>query len=398
VDAVTSDFRTIIAVRIEASHRAIASQWLESLERLVGLAPDDVFPGDPLLGHIPALISELAAFLRAPAHESIAANGVVTARATELGRLRYAQHASVHQVLREYRMLRTVIARFVRDEIAGLGITPSPGEVIELMSRLEAAIDVLLQTTVDTFVAAYSETITQHAQRLEGFNRMITHELRQPLGVFQFAVKMLRTDQIWSDDVQRDRMLTTVERNATRMSETLARLVALARAEEGTANALVQRVELSTIIRSVIEQLREMAESRGVEVRMAGALPVLTADVARLELIFVNLVSNAIKYTDPAKPTRMVEIAALPAARQDVCTVTVRDNGLGIAETELRSIFARFYRARPERDRELGTSGLGLGLSIVADCIDAIKGDIRVESAIGEGTTFFVELPLAPIG
>ena len=69
--------------------------------QLVPVARDDIFPGDQLLGHAPALIRELAAFVRAPAQDTIAANAVVTARATELGRLRHAQRASVHQVLRE---------------------------------------------------------------------------------------------------------------------------------------------------------------------------------------------------------------------------------------------------------------------------------------------------------
>jgi hypothetical protein len=67
------------------------------------LSPDDIFPGDELLGQIPELILELAAFFRTPAEEAIAANAVVTAKATELGQLRHAQRASVHQVLREYR-------------------------------------------------------------------------------------------------------------------------------------------------------------------------------------------------------------------------------------------------------------------------------------------------------
>src|SRR5207244_8373932 len=100
------------------------------------------------------------------------------------------------------------------------------------------------------------------------------------------------------------------------------------------------------------------------------------------------------KYSDPDKPHRFVEITAPPTTRADLSVLAVRDNGIGIAETDLRSIFGRFYRGHPERDRELGTSGLGLGLSIVADCVDALKGDIHVESALGEGTTFFLELPL----
>jgi signal transduction histidine kinase len=393
-NAVASDFRTVIAQRVEAAHQMLASRWLAQLKRLLPVAPDDIFPGEELLGQIPALILELAAFFRAPADEAIAANALVTARATELGQLRHAQRASVHQVLREYRALRAVIAQFIEEEASRLRLTPSVGELFELTNRLDAAIDVLLQTTVNTFMAQYTETITQHTVRLEGFNRMLTHELRQPLGTFQFALKLLATEDMWTDRAKRDRVLATCERNVTRMGETLGKLVALLRAPEDANNALVQRVELSTMLGEVVGQLHEMADARGVHIRIGSPLPTITVDVARLEFVLVNLISNAIKYCDPGKPMRFVEIAAVPSTRPDVCRVSIRDNGIGIAEPDLRSIFARFYRGHSERDQELGTSGMGLGLSIVADCVDALKGDIRVESRLGEGTTFFLELPL----
>lgn len=392
--AVASDFRTIIAQRIAGASQTLASRWLEELKGLVPVAAHDIFPGDQLLGQMPVLIRELAVFLKAPAEEAIAANAVVTAKATELGQLRHAQRASVHQVLREYRTLRAVISKFVEEETARLRLAPMVDELFSLTNRLDAAIDVLLQTTVNTFVAEYTETIIQHAARLEGFNRMVTHELRQPLQTFHYALKLLAAEDILFDRTRLDRLLATAERNVTTMSETLRKLVAMSRSPAEADSALVQRVELSTLMADVVSQLREMADARGVEIRVTGPLPALTVDVARLELILVNLISNAIKYSDPAKPARFVEIAAVPSEQPSVCLLSIRDNGLGIAEADLRSIFARFYRAHAGRDQQLGTSGLGLGLSIVADCVDALKGSIRVESTLGEGTTFFLELPV----
>ena len=192
-NAVASDFGSAIARRIEDSRLLLASRWLEELKRVVPVAENEIFPGDELLGQMPALIQELASVLKAPAEEAIAANDVLTARATELGHLRHAQHASLHQVLREYRALRATVARFITEEIGRVQLEPTVEDVIDLMERFELVIDVLLRTTVDTFVAEYTETITQHAERLEGFNRMVTHELRQPLGVLQFGVKRLRS-------------------------------------------------------------------------------------------------------------------------------------------------------------------------------------------------------------
>src|SRR5262245_5528114 len=393
--AVASSFTTIIAERIEAAHQILAARWLEQLKPLLPVPADDIFPGHRL-GDMPALIRELAAFLRAPGEEAIAANAVVTARAVELGQLRHAQKASVHQVLREYRALRTVIAQFTEQQAGLLGLTPSVGELLELTDRLDAAIDVLLKTTVDTFVAEYTETISQHTSRLEGFYRVVTHELRQPLGTLQFGLKMLSADEGSNTREKRDRLFATCERNVTKMGETLGKLVALLRSPDGQENALVQRVQLSAVVADVVQQLREMAENRDVDVIVGQPLPSITADVARLELVLVNLISNAIKYSDPHKPKRVVEIDTAPSKRADVCTIRVRDNGIGIAESELKSIFSGFYRGHASRDGELGNSGLGLGLSIVHDCICALKGNVHVESERGKGTTFFIELPFTP--
>jgi signal transduction histidine kinase len=394
MNVVAPDFRTAIADRCDASDQLLATRWLEELKRIVAVDEREIFPGDDLLGPMPVLIHELAAFLKAPAGEAFAANAVATARAAELGRLRHAQRASVHQVLHEYRALRGVVVQFIKEEVGRLNLNPHVGEIVEVMERVELVIDVLMQTTIDTFVAEYSRTISEHTSRLQGFNRMVSHELRQPLGTFQFAIKLLRAQETQRDAAKRDQILDSAERSVTRMSETLAKLVALSQSGQGAESAVVQRVELEAMVDDVRDQLREMAEARGVDLRIDRPLTALVIDAARLELVLVNLISNAIKYSDPRKPQRFVEIAAAPGERPGTCTVSVSDNGIGIAETDLRSIFARFYRGRPDRDRELGTSGLGLGLSIVADCVDALKGDVRVESTLGEGTTFILELPV----
>lgn len=79
-------------------------------------------------------------------------------------------------------------------------------------------------------------------------------------------------------------------------------------------------------------------------------------------------------------------------------TLCVRDNGLGIAEADQPAIFERFFRAHAHRDHELGVTGTGLGLAIVIDCVQALGGAIRCESHIGDGTSFFITLPIdAPL-
>lgn len=390
--ALASDFGSAIALRIEDSRQLLAERWLEELKRVVPVAENEIFPGEELLGQIPALIPEIATFLKAPVEGAIAANAVIIARATELGHLRHAQNASLQQVLREYRALRETLARFIKGEIRELALEPTVEEAIDLMDRLEAVIDVLLRTTVDTFVAEYTETITQHAARLEGFNRLVTHELRQPLGVLQFGVKLLRSIDPVAARPRRDQVLETVQRNVTRIDDTLKRLLALSRSSN-SENSQAQRIDLGAMARDVVTQLKDAADARGVRVEVADDLPHIITDAGRLELILANLISNAIKYSDPEKLERFVQVTTGTTPRTEICALAVHDNGIGISEGDLRSIFSRFYRGHPERDAELGTSGLGLGLSIVADCVDALKGDVHAESVLGQGTTFFIELP-----
>ena len=117
-------------------------------------------------------------------------------------------------------------------------------------------------------------------------------------------------------------------------------------------------------------------------------------DSARLELVVLNLVSNAIKYCDPDKPERWVEIAA--DHNDGAYALSVRDNGLGIPDSDQAAIFDRFFRAHSHLDGELGVSGTGLGLAIVAECVRELGASIACHSTPGEGSAFVVQLPNRP--
>jgi signal transduction histidine kinase len=154
-------------------------------------------------------------------------------------------------------------------------------------------------------------------------------------------------------------------------------------------------VDLSTLATDVARQLDEMAQARRVTIRVAPHLPAIVADSARVELVLLNLASNGIKYSDANKPESVVDIAPVDdgTAADGTCTICVRDNGLGIPVSDQSAIFDRFFRAHAHLDTELGVSGTGLGLAIVGDCVKALGGSIRCESAPGRGTSFYITLP-----
>ena len=390
-------FSHAIADRLEAEHRTLALEWLARLNEIIPVDVREVFPSDQLLDHIPQLIREIGAYVRTPAAEAIAANTQVIAKAQELGVLRHEQQASVHQLLREYRLLGDVLVQFVEQETKRLSLSPGFEQVMDLMSGLNRAVAVLMQTTVETFISEYSVTIEKQTARLEGFNRMVSHELRQPLSALTFTVAVLRKTEDISDATRLRRLVETLDRNVSRLTDLITKLATLSRLIGEEDNAHIQRVELRAVAVEVARQLKDMADARGVEIRLADVLPEVTADVASVELILINLVSNAIKYCNPDAPVRLVEI--FPAdAEAGYVAIAVRDNGIGIDRAHLPSVFDRFYRAHtPTKDSETDIDGLGLGLAIARDCVHAMRGRISVESTPAKGTTFIVTIPVAPV-
>ena len=369
------------------AHESLAARWLDRLNELLPVTAGEVFPTGALLDHVPSLIREIAGYLKDEEVNEFAANTFVLDKARELGELRYEQRASVHQLLREYRVLSAILVTFVEEETTRLDVI-APSEVIAVLRRLSQAVAVLQQTTVETFIAKYTAQIDEQTRRLENFNRMVSHELRQPIGALQFAVKLAEASD---EAVARAGYREVIDRNLTRLVRLTDQLAMMSRLKTSTDTAQTQRLPLSLVAREVARQLRDMAERRDVEIRVSESLPIIEVDVAAVELILVNLISNAIKYSDPSKPERIVQV--LGETAPEAWSIVVEDNGMGIASEHLPRVFERAYRAHAERDEELGTEGFGLGLAIVSDCVKDLGGEITVESRPGEGASFKVRLP-----
>jgi signal transduction histidine kinase len=388
-----ADYAEIVSRRVAAERDELAARWLHRLNELLTVHPNEVFPSKQLLDHIPALIQEIAQYLRAPANEEIAANTSVMQKARELGLLRHRQQASVHQLLREYEILGDILETFVVAETERLGLVPSAAACFELLHRLSQSSRTLMRTTIDTFVSEYNTAIEDRNGRINAFNQMASHELRSPIGTLVFAAAALEREDVRSDPARVARIASTVSENARRLSwlvENLQRMTRLSHAIDGPNH---QRIAVGTIANEVARQLDEMAKSRNVLVRVGEQLPEIWGDPARLELALMNLVSNGIKYNDPKKNSSFVEIAAVSATPDGLCTFCVRDNGLGIADGDRTSIFERFFRAHAQLDNEHGVSGSGLGLAIAADCLKAMGGSITCDSTLGEGSVFVISLP-----
>ena len=316
----------------------------------------------------------------------MAANTSLTDKARELGSLRHGQRASLHQVLREYQILGDVLVAFVLDELASMPHTPDARASVLVVARLQQAVNALCQTTVETFVALYTETITDQAHRLEEFTRLAAHEWRQPLSTLQFGVTLLQRPDL--DGARTARLWDAMERNVAQLVEVTRKLEAVARLGGGLDTPVLQAVPLTTVAQEAARQLHDVAEARGVVITIAEDLPELLVDVGRLELVLVNLLSNGIKYADPSKTTRHVTVTGSLSSDGEWCELDVSDNGVGIPAHALTSVFRRFSRAHADREDLAHVAGLGLGLAIVDDAMRALDGQVWVASVEGEGTTF----------
>jgi signal transduction histidine kinase len=223
------------------------------------------------------------------------------------------------------------------------------------------------------------------------FVALVSHELRTPLTSITGYLELVLDDPALADEHRR--FLDVVDRNAARLLRLVSDLLLVAQIESGKLVLDPCEVDLAAVAAESVEALRPVADGGGVDLRLdATDVPPLRGDRARLAQLFDNLVSNAVKFTEPGGHV----VVALECSGDDV-TVVVSDDGIGIAPADQRRLFDRFFRAAGAQQRAIG--GSGLGLTIARAIVDAHGGAMELESREGEGTTFRVRLPLvAPPG
>jgi two-component system OmpR family sensor kinase len=247
------------------------------------------------------------------------------------------------------------------------------------LSRLTATLNAMMSRLEHSFSA------------LRRFTADASHELKTPLTVLRADV-----ERAMSTSTTANEHLIALEealQETTRMADLVDSLLTLARADEGRFDIHREPVALEPLVREVYETAIILGEHAGLAV----SLPVieevtLLGDRPRLRQLFLNLVTNAIKYTPRGGS---VEVAL--SRRDNEVVFSVRDTGIGIAAADLPHVFERFWRADRVRSRSSERGGFGLGLAISQWIVQAHGGTISVNSRLGRGTTFTVTLPWEPI-
>lgn len=215
----------------------------------------------------------------------------------------------------------------------------------------------------------------------------VSHELRTPLCLIQGYTEALQEGM--ADDANaREELLSIITDETQRMQKLVQELLDLARIESGKAELEIMEIEVNQFFKDIVYRFSRMAQEKSIELTQKVSSPSLNikADPHRLAQILINLVDNAVKYSN-SNSTIYLEASE----QGQGIAFTVRDQGPGIPPEQVPYVFERFHKVDKSRNRQI--SGTGLGLAIVRSLVESHGGWIKADSELGKGTTFTFWLP-----
>lgn len=218
------------------------------------------------------------------------------------------------------------------------------------------------------------------------FVSVASHEFRTPLAVIDSTTQRL-TARLAEAAPEIGVKLTRIRAAVQRMSQMIDRTLNSARLDEGRLELRPSRCELVGLLRTAIEQQRAITPGFDFAFNPGAAIATVVGDPRLLEHVFINLISNAVKFSGSCNRVE-IELGEDDAG----FSVAVRDFGIGIQPDEIERLFTRFYRTRAAT----GIAGTGIGLHLVKELVAMHGGEIRVQSAPGQGSTFRVTIPITP--
>lgn len=369
----------VIAGALERRIPRITERWHQDLVSHLKVRPQAVFPGENLLGHMPRVVQHVISFVEANGDTPEEILGALRSVAAHWRTAGY----SIEESLLHFRILNRVL----HEELRGLLEESHSSLPATAAARIAESLShgsTLIQAVV---VGCYRDREEEH---FGDFVSVLSHEVRGPiaagLAALQLLVVLEEREAGAKTETLRRQAFDRMERSLWQVRDVLEAVTELVVMPTKPAAEPERREPVAEIISAVMAEFR--ATQDAVRVEADEGIPEVAIPYHPVILVLHNLVQNAVAHSDPAKPDRWVRLTCGYDEETDRWLLRVRDNGVGIAESEQELIFHRFRRGREARG-----PGHGLGLSIAREAARRLKGDVWVESVPGQGSTFTFAVP-----
>jgi two-component system phosphate regulon sensor histidine kinase PhoR len=298
------------------------------------------------------------------------------------------QGKSIQEIIRS-----PALQQFIRQALSSK--IPSE-EDITLFQNEERVIDVKGSPLLDANQHQIGTLVVFHdvtqLRRLEDMRRdfvaNVSHEIKTPLTAIKGFVETLQQGKVEKAQ-EKERFLGIIQKHVDRLNAIIEDLLALSRIEQEDENKEIEfePVKISDVFQAAIQLCRPKADEKNIRINLnCEKQATANFDPTLIEQAVVNLLDNAIKFSDPGSTVQVES-----HHENDQIVIRVQDQGIGIAQKHLPRLFERFYRIDKARSRNMG--GTGLGLAIVKHIAQAHGGYVMVESRLGEGSCFSIHLP-----
>jgi signal transduction histidine kinase len=384
----TPELRNLVARTLGQEFRVeVAQDGEEGLRKAEALRPD-VIVTDIMMPRMSgdALVREVRARAELDAIPIL----LLSARADDALRVRLLSSGAQDYLVKPFlaaeltaRVRNLALLKRTRDTLQG-ELKATSGNV-EVLARELALRKRQLEAALEAAQAAREE-----AQKSSDFKstllRLLSHELRTPLSVIHLNLHLLGREREALSERNRA-LIEKLIRGTARLQHLMETILEYTRLEAGRMVLTVSQVDVGTLAREVAEEYRPEAQRKllALELRLPPQAVVVETDARLLQIALLNLVSNAVKYTEQGSVALSVE------ARPDAVRLAVQDTGRGIAPEDRERIFEPFQQLEDLKHK--GSPGLGLGLGLVKQLVGALGASLSLDSEVGQGSTFIVTLP-----
>ena len=222
------------------------------------------------------------------------------------------------------------------------------------------------------------------------FINNMTHEFKTPIATISLAIDAIRNPKVQNDESKMEYFSGIIKEENKRMNKHVETILQAAKMEKQELNLNIVPVHVHEVIAHIAEAFELQLESKNgvIEQHLKAENDLIYADETHFNNLINNLVDNAVKYSNPDVPP-LVKISTSNSSRGVV--IRVLDNGIGMSKETVKHVFDRFYRAHTGNVHNV--KGFGLGMSYVKQIVEAHEGKIKVDSTLGKGSIFVVEMP-----